>query len=250
MATQCDARKRGATMTKKLFICTSPRTYGKSAELTKLLAKREGEDTHAQEIKTFFLSEHFIEGCTACDQCKDDFSCIINDDMQLLYPLLDEADEIVIVSAVFFAGPPSQYKALLDRLQPYFWKHLNEQVRKKRPAKLFVIGEGGDPHGFSPLVISTRSALAVAGFSLDAVYDARTLSIEELSVFASHPELYQVEGEDFHSPHPPQIQVQKGRTLCQKSLSTRAQTSQKNHESAQQHQASKNSLHQQGDQDA
>ena len=36
---------------------------------------------------------------------------------------------------------------------------------------LHVVGEGGDPHGFSALVSIVRSALAAAGFRLETVFD-------------------------------------------------------------------------------
>ena len=89
--------------------------------------------------------------------------------MRELYALLDDADELVVVSPVYFAGPPAQLKALLDRLQPYFWS--DARAGAKRPAVLHVVGEGGDPHGFEPLVGIVRSALACAGFTLEMVYD-------------------------------------------------------------------------------
>ena len=89
--------------------------------------------------------------------------------MRELYALLDDADELVVVSPVYFAGPPAQLKALLDRLQPYFWS--DARADAKRPAVLHVVGEGGDPHGFEPLVGIVRSALACAGFALLTVYD-------------------------------------------------------------------------------
>ncbi|WP_165247940.1 flavodoxin family protein [Adlercreutzia sp. ZJ141] len=95
--------------------------------------------------------------------------CVIGDDMQEIYPLIDAADELVVVSPVYFAGAPSQLKALLDRLQPYFWTNARKGV--KRPATLHVVGEGGDPHGFDALITVVKSALAVAGFRLDTVLD-------------------------------------------------------------------------------
>ena len=69
----------------------------------------------------------------------------------------------------FPSGAPSQLKAFLDRLQPYFYA--NWRAKPKRPASLYVVGEGGDPHGFGPLVGEVRSALAVAGFALESVHD-------------------------------------------------------------------------------
>ena len=95
--------------------------------------------------------------------------CVLDDDMQELYPLIDAADELVVVSPVYFAGPPAQMKAVLDRLQPYFWTRV--RTGAKRPAVLHVVGEGGDPHGFEPLVGPVRSALSCAGFALEVVYD-------------------------------------------------------------------------------
>lgn len=95
--------------------------------------------------------------------------CVIGDDMQEVYPLIDAADELVVVSPVYFAGAPSQLKALLDRLQPYFWTDARNGA--KRPATLHVVGEGGDPHGFDALITVVKSALSVAGFRLDTVLD-------------------------------------------------------------------------------
>lgn len=84
--------------------------------------------------------------------------------MAELLRLLRVADELTLVSPVYFAGPPSQLKAVLDRFQPCYWAGLRKGP--KRPAHLIAVGEGGDPHGFEPLVVICRSALAVAGFEL------------------------------------------------------------------------------------
>lgn len=91
----------------------------------------------------------------------------MRDDMDRVIAALDESCELFIASPVYFAGPPAGYKALLDRLQPYFWTF--ERGGERRPAHLLVSGAGGDPHGFDPLVVCTRSALAVAGFRLETV---------------------------------------------------------------------------------
>lgn len=94
--------------------------------------------------------------------------CVIRDDMDDIYPLLEDADELIVVAPVYFAGPSSQLKAVLDRFQPYFW---TRQRARRRPCTLHVVGEGGDPHGFDPLVGTVRSAAAVAGFRLERVLD-------------------------------------------------------------------------------
>ena len=86
------------------------------------------------------------------------------DDMREVYELLNAADELSVVCPVYFSGAPAQFKALLDRLQPYYW--IYDREAPKRPLTLHVIGEGGDPHGFSALVSEVKSAFAVAGFQV------------------------------------------------------------------------------------
>lgn len=96
--------------------------------------------------------------------------CVIDDDMHLVYEAIEAADETIVISPVFFAGPPAQLKALLDRLQPYFW--LNTRHRQPlHPATLHIIGEGHDPIGYDPLIGCVTSALLCAGFELDTLFD-------------------------------------------------------------------------------
>ncbi len=91
----------------------------------------------------------------------------MRDGMEQLLAVLQETAELYIVCPVFFAGPPAQMKAVLDRMQPLYYT--DARTHPKRPANLLVVGGGGDPHGFEPLVGIMRSALSVSGFSLDRV---------------------------------------------------------------------------------
>lgn len=180
-----DIAALGRKILNRLIIVGSPRTNGRSAHLANMLFETCIEECPDDELALAPVSTLNVEGCTGCDACRgniaklvelgeealdDDFApCAIDDDMQEIYELIDAADEITVVSPVYFAGPPSQLKALLDRLQPYYWT--NARAEEKRPAVLHVVGEGGDPHGFSALVSIVRSALAVAGFRLETVFD-------------------------------------------------------------------------------
>ena len=180
-----DIAALGRGILNRLIIVGSPRTDGRSAHLANMLFETCIEECPDDELALAPVSTLSVAGCTGCDACRDniaklvelgeealddDFApCVIDDDMQEIYELIDAADEITVVSPVYFAGPPSQLKALLDRLQPYYWT--NARVEEKRPAVLHVVGEGGDPHGFSALVSIVRSALAVAGFRLETVFD-------------------------------------------------------------------------------
>lgn len=180
-----DIAALGRGILNRLIIVGSPRTNGRSAHLANMLFETCIEECPDDELALAPVSTLSVAGCTGCDACRDNIAklvelgeeaidddfvpCVIDDDMQEIYELIDSADEITVVSPVYFAGPPSQLKALLDRLQPYYWT--NARVEEKRPAVLHVVGEGGDPHGFSALVSIVRSALAVAGFRLETVFD-------------------------------------------------------------------------------
>jgi len=132
--------------------------------LARLLAQRLQADRPSARVEMLSVANLDIAGCIGCDACRDAGECAFDDDMAAVRTALDEASELHVVCPVYFAGPPSQMKAVLDRLQPHFW--LDTRLQPKRPAYLHVVGEGGDPHGFDPLVTICRSALAVAGFDL------------------------------------------------------------------------------------
>lgn len=159
---------------KRLIISGSPRARGRSAGVAEAIrfAFEDGAPDDCVDIVS--LADVRIASCTGCDACagnlgRNELYCIISDDMLRVREQLNACDQLVLVSPVYFAGAPSQLKAFLDRLQPYFYA--NWRTKPKRPASLHVVGEGGDPHGFGPLVGEVRSALAVAGFSLETVHD-------------------------------------------------------------------------------
>lgn len=172
----------------RLIIVGSPRIDGRSAHLADLLFESCIDECPDDELALAPVSTLAIEPCQGCDACKALTAraasggasdgetaeeacrrCVIDDDMAEVYELIDAADELVVVSPVYFAGAPAQLKALLDRLQPYFWT--DARHGRKRPATLHVVGEGGDPHGFEPLVGVVRSSLSCAGFALERVLD-------------------------------------------------------------------------------
>lgn len=194
---------------KRLIIVGSPRTNGRSAHLAEMLFEASIDERPEDELFLVPVSEVEIGPCIGCSACrrvsevsfKNDegdettelrHRCVFDDDMQTLYDLLDEADELIVVSPVYFSGAPAPMKCVFDRMQPYFWitqqkgreiagkgtdddgKASSPYVQRlmtKRPATLHVIGEGGDPHGFDPLIGEAKSALACAGFRLERVLD-------------------------------------------------------------------------------
>lgn len=180
----------------RLIIAGSPRAQGRSAHLADELFNACIEECPGDGVSIVSVASIAVGPCAGCDGCRPTLpeppalppegdplapcaavaasdaalhQCVIDDEMAEVRKHLDAADELIVVSPVYFASAPAQLKALLDRLQPYYWSDL--RAGSRRPAVLHVVGEGGDPHGIGPLVGTVRSALAVAGFQLELVLD-------------------------------------------------------------------------------
>jgi multimeric flavodoxin WrbA len=160
-----------------LFISGSPRnrTCVALIDFIEQGAKHAGAKT-----QRFLLSKKHINPCVGCGGCNETGNCVyasktqgsrFADDYLELKAVIERVDALAIIAPLYFAGPPAQLKALYDRMQPYWVQRylLGREIAEKRSAQLFVVGGGGDAHGYAPLVGSTKSALAVAGFNLEKV---------------------------------------------------------------------------------
>ncbi len=72
------------------------------------------------EVVKYRLCDLNLHGCRACDGCWKEGECIVNDDMQQLYPHLRTADSIVLASPIYFMGMAAVSKMMVDRCQ-CFW---------------------------------------------------------------------------------------------------------------------------------
>lgn len=153
----------------RVIVVGSPRTNGRSAALAEELFEACIEECPDDQISLIPLSSLTVLPCEGCNFCmkSEGHTCHLEDDMVDIREVLDDADELTIVSPVYFASAPATLKAFLDRLQPYFWT--DARHGELRPATLHVIGEGHDPFGFDPLVVTVKSAAFTAGFKLERV---------------------------------------------------------------------------------
>lgn len=155
-------------MVDRIVICASPRAMGKSARAAKDLRDVLARVYPADNAEVLRLADLDIHHCNGCNACEAEGECFMDDGMTTVLDAFERAEVLYIVSPIYFAGPPGNYKAMLDRLQPYYWEW--EPGQPKRPAVLIALGDGGDPNGYEPIITCTRSALAVAGFKLVQSY--------------------------------------------------------------------------------
>lgn len=100
---------------KVLIVKGSPREHGNSASLADQVAI--GARTTGAQIESLYLHGLDIGPCDGCDFCQGsaDMGCAIEDDMQLLYPKIREADAIVYASPVYWFTVSAQLKLFMDR---------------------------------------------------------------------------------------------------------------------------------------
>jgi multimeric flavodoxin WrbA len=112
----------------------SPRKGGNSDLL--LDSFIQGAQDQGAEVRRVYVRDLDISGCRECNGCEKTGTCVVQDDMQDIYALLDEADVITLSSPIFFYGLSSQLKAMIDRAQA-MWarKRLEEKTAKTQETK-------------------------------------------------------------------------------------------------------------------
>ena len=100
----------------------------------------EGAESAGAEVKRVYCRKLKVSGCLECGGCDKTGECVVKDDMQEVYPLLDEADAIILSSPIFFYSVPAQAKALIDRCQARWSKRMLTKTREER--KSFDSGKG------------------------------------------------------------------------------------------------------------
>ena len=100
---------------KVLLVMGSPRKKGNSATLAKQVAA--GAKAVGAKVESFYLHGMNISPCRGCDSCRQEGSkgCVIDDDMQVLYPKLERSEAIVIASPVYWFTISAQTKLFMDR---------------------------------------------------------------------------------------------------------------------------------------
>lgn len=84
-----------------------------------------------------------IHECLGCEYClSHQNECIIQDDMQDLYPVLDQTNYLILISPVYFSNIPAELKKVIDRCQLYF--NLKDKS-KITPKRFLAIHVGGAP---------------------------------------------------------------------------------------------------------
>lgn len=103
---------------KVLGLIGSPRKDSNTDLLVSRILDGASASNHLTE--KLYLYELNISPCVDCRRCKKgSFQCAINDDMQILYPKLKDADVIIFGTPLYWYGPTGKMKLVVDGLRPF-----------------------------------------------------------------------------------------------------------------------------------
>ena len=142
---------------KVLFITGSGRRDGVTSSLCGIVSSAMPD----AEIMIMRLHTMNIFHCTGCGSCSDTGRCVIGDDMHKIYEAVDENDVIVLATPVYFSGPSSIMKQMIDRFQAVWARdRKNNDVKNKKEKFAALISAGGQISPKFENIISISKAFA------------------------------------------------------------------------------------------
>jgi len=152
-----------------LGIYGSPRKGGNT---DKLLDKvLEGARSRGAATNAVYARDLKASGCLECGGCDKTGTCVVKDGMQDVYPLMSEADAVVLASPVFFYGLTSQIKVVVDRSQA-MW------ARKRLKSEDERVHNGKKRRGYLVAAGATKGKNLFLGIELGARYFFDAIDME------------------------------------------------------------------------
>jgi multimeric flavodoxin WrbA len=104
----------------------SPLTEGNTAQLFDRALK--GAEDAGCEVEKIVVVNLDFQACQEMMFCKEHETCILDDDMQAMYPKFRDIGGLIVATPVMTMGIPGKLKSFIDRFQVFF---MAKYVRKK-----------------------------------------------------------------------------------------------------------------------
>jgi len=111
---------------KVIGILGSPLTDGNTALLLDQALKGAGEA--GCTVEKIVVASLDFQACQEMMFCKEHETCIMDDDMQEIYPKFRELEGLIVATPVMTMGIPGKLKSFIDRFQVFF---MAKYMRKK-----------------------------------------------------------------------------------------------------------------------
>lgn len=125
---------------KTLILNGSPRKNGDTVSLIhKVIENLEGE------YKIINSYDCKISPCVDCRYCKEKSGCSIQDEMQEVYEYIQECDNILVASPIYFSELTGSLLNVGSRLQTYFcarYFRKEQPIKKAKKGAVILVGGG------------------------------------------------------------------------------------------------------------
>ena len=153
---------------KVLGIAGSPRRDGNTDRLLAEVMK--GAASRGAEVETIVLNDLKIAPCQHCNACFKAGKCKFNDDMQMVYRELANADRIVLASPIHFMGVTAQAKTMIDRCQALWARKYKLDMpplgdRRRRKGLFVSVGGLNKANLFQPALATVKAFFATLDIS-------------------------------------------------------------------------------------
>lgn len=159
-----------------LVLNGSPRTNGNTAAMVNAFVEGASENGHT--ITVVDVCKKKIAGCLACEYChtKGNGKCIQKDDMQEIYPVLEETEMIVLASPIYYHSFTGQLQCAINRIYA-----LDKPKNLKKAA--LILSSGSD-HVYCGAIYEYQNSflnyLKLEDMGIYSAYDKQNKSDEKL----------------------------------------------------------------------
>lgn len=162
---------------KILVLNGSPRPNGATSAMAEAFAQGARQAGH--EVDVVAVCQKKIAGCLACEYChtKGEGKCIQQDDMREVYPVLSEAEMIVLASPVYYHSFSGQLQCAINRIYA-----LDKPAKLKKAA--LILSSGSD-NVYDGAIYEYRNSfldyLKLEDMGIFTAYDKQNKSEEKLA---------------------------------------------------------------------
>lgn len=160
-----------------LILNGSPRPNGNTTAM--VAAFSDGAKQSGHKVNIVNVCQKKIAGCLACEYChtKGNGTCIQKDDMQEVYPLLEEAEMIVLASPIYYHSFSGQLQCAINRIYA-----LDKPKNLKKAA--LILNSGSD-HVYCGAIYEYQNSflnyLNLEDMGIFSAYDKQNKSAEKLN---------------------------------------------------------------------
>ena len=160
------------TIMKTLILNGSPRKDGDTASLVSIITQK---ITGNYRIVDAYRCN--ISPCLDCRYCRQNDGCIIKDEMQEIYGYIQECNNILIASPLYFSVLTGKLLDVGSRLQTYFCSRFfrgEDPIKKSKKGAVVLVGGGDGQIGTAYGTACTLLRLMNCNIIHEAVYSHNT----------------------------------------------------------------------------